>query len=833
MSFWRDLGAFGDRPALVTEDGSETSYATLAVDADRWAAGIREQLPAGVRRPLVLLETANAVAPVVAYLGALRAGWPVILSAAGATAADPRIRDIYRPNVLFTRMDDGWRSEIGHDQQIALDAELSVLLSTSGTTGAPKLVRLSVVNLSANAESIAEYLGIGAVERAMTTLPFHYSYGLSVLHTHLLKGASLVLTERSVVEEAFWEAFTRRRATSLALVPVQFDLLDTSGFETRVLPTLKTITQAGGKLAPEAIERYAALARRRGFKLFVMYGQTEAAPRMAYVPPEDLAANTDAIGRAIPGGRFELIDLDGKVIEAPGIAGELVYHGPNVMMGYATSAADLALPQGPAVLHTGDLALRKSNGYYRITGRLSRFVKLFGLRVSLDEIEQRLRSQGIAAYVTGTDERITVFATGDTDVADVQADLAAHYTLPPSALSVAPLDEVPLLASGKVDYRTLAARAASAAGSQTADSGIGEAFAAALRGKTIDCTKSFVEHGGDSLAYLEVQLALTERLGEAPPGWETMPLVALEALMPKPKPAWQLVGVDLVCRNLALLAVIGLHAIAWPIAGGVHVLLMLSGYSLARFQRPKLLQGEVVSAIATMLGPILVAYYAILVAVNFLMAPVDAEWFALLGNFDRDIHPHGITPYWFVCLYAQAVLLIALPFLLPAVRRFAGARPFAMGLVLALGLYASAMVLGLPQALGPTSVRHPVMGLQLLAVGWCVFLARGVGEKAVVTLVAGALALPFLPAGVTAPLFVVAVAAAILWIGQLPVPALLARALMYFGKQSMLVYLAHVLVVAILARLASPSGPMMLAAVIVLSLAAAEAMSRAMRLALR
>ena len=553
---------------------------------------------------------------------------------------------------------------------------------------------------------------------------------------------------------------------------------------------------------------------------------------MAYVPPEDLAANTDAIGQAVPGGRFELIDAQGRVIDGPDIPGELVYHGPNVMMGYATSAADLALPQGPAVLHTGDLALRKPNGYYRIAGRLSRFVKMFGLRVSLDEIEQRLRSDGIAAYATGTDERITMFATGNADCAQLQADLVAHYALPASSLAVIALDEVPLLASGKVDYRALGARAASAAVSQSIDGGIAQAFAAALRGKTIDRTKSFVEHGGDSLAYLEVQLALTERLGEAPPGWEMMPLAALEALAPKAKPAWQTIGVDLVCRNLALLAVIGLHAIAWPIAGGVHVLLMLSGYSLARFQMPRLMKGDVVSTIVTMLGPIVAAYYAILIGVTVFMAPVDAEWFALAGNFDTDIHPHGITPYWFVCLYVQAVLLIALLFVLPDVRRWIGTQQFFAGLVAAIVLYGAAMALDLGQMLGPTSVRHPLMGLQLMATGWSLFYARSAAEKAVITLVAAAIALPFATAGLIAPVLVAVSAAAIAWIGEVRLPALAARAAMYFGKQSMFVYLTHVIVVAVVAKLARGSDVLMLGLTILLSLIAAEALSRAMRMAL-
>jgi acyl-CoA synthetase (AMP-forming)/AMP-acid ligase II len=831
MTFWRDLEAFGDRPALLAEDGSETSYRALAARADAVAAAARSLLPAYVDRPLVLIETANEVEPVAAYLAALRAGWPVILAAEGASASDPRIPETYRPSLLFRRTSGRWTFAADGSDQLDMHPDLTLMLSTSGTTGAPKLVRLSAANLEANACSIAEYLEIGPDERAMATLPFHYSYGLSVLHTHLFRGASLVLTDRSVVDEAFWEAFARNRATSMALVPFQFELLESSAFESRHLPTLRTITQAGGKLADASVQRYAALGRRSGWRLFVMYGQTEAAPRMAYLPPEELETNAGTIGRAVPGGCFEIIDAAGRPISDVGVAGELVYHGPNVMMGYATCRADLALPPGPPILHTGDVAERTANGFYRITGRLSRFVKMFGLRIGLDEIEQRLRAEGLTAYATGTDRRITVFVTGASDLATVRSRMIAAYGLTEAVLAVEPLEVVPLLPSGKIDYRALADRAARMATPNLSERGsLREVLAAALRGKDIDPGKSFVELGGDSLGYLEVQLALAERLGEAPAGWETMPVSALEALAPKAPARWQWIGLDLVCRDLALLTVIALHAMAWPIAGGAHVLVMLAGTSLARFQMANLLAGAIGSMLWTMLLPIVVCYYVILAGVHIAIAPVDAEWFALLGNFDADINPHGITPYWFVCLYCQALIVFALPFAVPAVRRWVGKRPLAAGLLAIAGLGGAALSVGLPQELGPIGLRHPLLALQLVAVGWCGYHARSVAEKALVTVVAVVVALTFRSAGPTVPVLVVGATATMLWIGSVPAPAGLARAIMYFGKQSMFVYLAHVVVIAVLAKLGMAPTAALLVAVVAISLVAAEMMSRGMRL---
>nr|WP_164555341.1 AMP-binding protein [Paracoccus haematequi] len=214
-----------------------------------------------------------------------------------------------------------------------MDADLAMLLSTSGTTGAVKLVRLSGRNIHSNALAIADYLEIGAQDTAITTLPLHYSYGMSVLNSYLAAGARLVLTEESVTADGFWAQARGAGVTSLALVPTQFELLDKIGFQRATLPSLRYVTQAGGRLDPILAQRFAHAARAEGWQLVIMYGQTEASPRIAYVPPEAVLDNVQSIGRAIPGGRLWIENGQGHPIEDAGIAGELVYQGPNVMMG--------------------------------------------------------------------------------------------------------------------------------------------------------------------------------------------------------------------------------------------------------------------------------------------------------------------------------------------------------------------------------------------------------------------------------------------------------------------------------------------------------------------
>jgi fucose 4-O-acetylase-like acetyltransferase len=261
----------------------------------------------------------------------------------------------------------------------------------------------------------------------------------------------------------------------------------------------------------------------------------------------------------------------------------------------------------------------------------------------------------------------------------------------------------------------------------------------------------------------------------------------------------------------------------------VHVLLMLTGYSLARFQKARLLAGSIGGMLSTMLLPIVIGYYLILTGVQVAIGPVDPEWFALLGNFDQDINPHGLTPYWFVCLYVQGLVLVALPFSSARVRRWVGEQPLTAGIAALAALAAAGFVLGLPSELGATAVRHPLMGLQLVALGWCVRHAASPTDKWLVAVLSFALAAVFLPAGMSVPVLLALAVAAVLWVESVPLPAALAWLVTYIGKQSMLLYLAHVIVIAVLSRLAWIPDGLMLSLTLLVSLAAAEAVARAMQ----
>ena len=358
------LGSRGDDPAVLTTDRI-LSYRELA---DQVAASASDL---GSRRRLVLLETHNDTATLVHYLAALAGGHVVLPLPADADHA--AVIAAYDPDVIVRDGSVSHRHRAAHD----LHPELALLLSTSGSTGSPKLVRLSRTNLAANADAIATYLDIRHTDRAATTLPMSYCYGLSVVHSHLLRGAGLILTDHSVVDDEFWDLVARHRGTSFAGVPHTFDLLDRIGFDDMALPHLRHVTQAGGRLAADHVRRLTELGRRRGWQLFVMYGATEATARMSYLPPEIAHDNPRSIGVPIPGGTFDIEPIDGM----PDDVGELIYHGPNVMMGYAHDHTDLAAGRTVDALRTGDLARRSAGGLYEVVGRISRFAKMYGLRI--------------------------------------------------------------------------------------------------------------------------------------------------------------------------------------------------------------------------------------------------------------------------------------------------------------------------------------------------------------------------------------------------------------------------------------------------------------------
>lgn len=335
--------------------------------------------------------------------------------------------------------------------------DLALLLSTSGSTGSPKMVRLSYQNIASNGRSIIQYLNLRENDRAITTLPLSYSFGFSILNSHFLAGASIVLTQNSVMEREFWNLFESFSPTSLSGVPFTFEILKRIGFFAKKSPSnLKMITQAGGKMSDGLISEVNLFSKSNDIAFFVMYGQTEATARISYLDPRYASEKIGSIGKAIPGGFLEVIQLGSDVEIESDTVGELVYSGPNVMLGYAENRLDLVKSDELlGRLPTGDLAKVDKDGFFFVVGRVKRILKVYGRRVNLDEVEVLLNKHFGTIACQGLDDNLVIFTTGDNVISDIKKFVSIKFKLNHLGLRVIKVEEFPRLSNGKINYREL------------------------------------------------------------------------------------------------------------------------------------------------------------------------------------------------------------------------------------------------------------------------------------------------------------------------------------------------------------------------------------------
>lgn len=335
--------------------------------------------------------------------------------------------------------------------------DLALLLSSSGSTGSPKLIKLSYKNIKSNVAAICEYLQISTKERTITTLPMQYTYGLSIINTYIFSGATLILYDKSILHEKFWEKFNKYQITSLSGVPYTFELLKKIGFFYKSHSHLRYITQAGGKIGECLQVEISNYAMKNRIKFYIMYGQTEATARMSYLPCELSGEKIGSIGIAIPGGRFKLIDELGNEIKEDNQIGELVYEGSNVMMGYAEHIADLNKEDSlHGQLLTGDLALCDKEGYYYLYGRKKRIVKFFGTRISLDDIENHLMKNLVGNCVcVGNDDKIIILYTNKEEEGKIKISLNAILKQFIKYLELVHIKDIPRTESGKINYKKI------------------------------------------------------------------------------------------------------------------------------------------------------------------------------------------------------------------------------------------------------------------------------------------------------------------------------------------------------------------------------------------
>ncbi len=759
------LAAHGVRPALL--GGHEVvSYAALAQDVGRVAARL------GERRRLVLLAGAQDRAGLTAYLGAVAAGCPVLLVPPGERAQ--RWVDAYDPDVVLTGGELVERRAVtGHD----LHPDLALLLTTSGSTGSPKLVRLSHDNLQAGAEAVVGALGVRPDDRAVLSLPVHHSYGLSVVHSHLLAGAGLVPTGLSVADACFPDLLAQTRVTTLPTVPYGLELLGRTGFAERDLPALRSITCAGGRLAPDRVTYWAQVGRRRGWDLTVMYGQTEATARIAVLPPGQTLEHPDAAGYAVPGGRLRTA-----------ADGEVLYEGPGVMLGYATCPADLGEGRTTGVLRTGDRGTVDADGLLRLTGRTARTAKVLGLRVDLDHVEQVLLTDGLRALCVEDDGVLAAVVEGDRggrvdDERALRRQVAQAAGLPATAVRAARVSQLPRLGSGKPDLQAVAGLVQAPA-PVSAPTDLRALYADVLGRDDLTDASTFVSAGGDSLSYVELSLRIEDALGHLPPQWHVTPVGALEQrALPRRR---RTLETSVALRAIAIVLVVGFHSNAFYIVGGAHLLVGVAGHNLARFglaasSRAERLRHVGRSALRIAVPTVLWAGAVALVTGDYGLATV-LQLNAVLGPVEFD----PSWQLWFVEALLQLLgltaLLVAVPVLDRAERRW----PFLAALtVVGAGLLSRELLPG-----GPDGIHTASAVLWLLGLGWAAARADTVRRRAVVS----ALVLLTVPGTLSdgiRELVVVTGLLTLVWCTSLVCPGPLRRLAGVLASSSLYIYLTH------------------------------------------
>jgi acyl-CoA synthetase (AMP-forming)/AMP-acid ligase II len=494
-------------PAVITPSGSH-DYAAVGEAARRVAQYLRNEhrlAPGG--RVLLLLN--NGPEYLAAFYGTLLTGGVVVpMPPSVETSRLARVIELCHPEVVLATADTaGRRKEPGFaatvqaehecrmtndgmtnaESQVrpphlpfrhsSFDHSLAMILFTSGSSGEPKGVMLSHANLLANARSILGYLPIRPDDRALALLPFYHAFGNSVLQTHVLRGATLVVDGSAAFPSTITDALRRHDATSLSAVPeIYHGLLTHSDLGSAPLPTLRYMTVAGGALAPALVREVAY--RIAPAQFYVMYGQTEATARLAWLPPEEVLDHADSIGRAIPGVTLRIASDDGA--EAPpGTVGELQARGPNIMLGYWQDPAGTAAAIQDGWLRTGDLAAADERGLIRIQGRRNDLVKVQGIRLHPAEIEEVIARRwpgcravvvpyqstgGLAAASSPT--RLAAFvvpcADGKPTAEEVRRHCLAELPRPKVPSHVETVSELPLNASLKVDRAALSRRAEAA-----------------------------------------------------------------------------------------------------------------------------------------------------------------------------------------------------------------------------------------------------------------------------------------------------------------------------------------------------------------------------------
>ena len=449
--------------AAIDSNGDKLTYASIAQLSQQISAIIPQ-------RTLCFLLVENNVGGIVWTMSMLESRQlvPLILNVKTEVGLYQQLLDTYQPTYICAPTHHFFEGQVidtqfGYtltkvsDNICSIHSDLSHLLPTSGSTGSPKLVRHKYENIEAAGLNISTFFELKETDRPLMVLPLYYTMGLSMIFSHLRVGATILITGLSMTDINFWKFIKEQQATSFTGVPYSFQILNLMRFFRMDLPHLELLTQGGGKMPTNLNIKFAEYCRDTNKRWIATYGQSECTARMAYLPAKWALDKVGSIGIAVPNGELSLIDAEGNLITTPHIEGEMCYRGKNVTMGYASKQADLALgDERNGYIRTGDLAYFDEDGCYYIVGRMGRFLKLFGMRVGLDECEQIVQTEcGIECACVGTDEKMIVYITNADKQNEVKDILVQKTHIVATSFEIRIIDEIPKNEAGKKLYSKL------------------------------------------------------------------------------------------------------------------------------------------------------------------------------------------------------------------------------------------------------------------------------------------------------------------------------------------------------------------------------------------
>lgn len=448
--------------AVIEDSGEKYTYADI-MEACAYFQMVVEE------RNLIFILCRNCFATIAGHIACIENRIvPLMLSEKIDRELLQKLIEVYQPRYLWMPQEQRCSYEIiaeryGYKlvntgyEKYPMNEELAMLLTTSGSTGSPKLVRHSYKNLNSNARNVAAVFGFLGSDRAFLDLQLHYTMGLNVACSNLYSGATLLMTTHNILEKEYWDFFDSMNVTNICGVPYSYEMFRRMKFFKKNYPALKIIAEGGGKLRDDLFSEIAEYASKNGKKFYATFGTSETTARLAFLEPDRAREKTGSIGKAIPEGRLFLADDEGNEIKKREASGELVYMGPNVTLGYALVKEDLIKgDERNGIYYTGDLARRDNEGFYYIIGRKTRFLKLFGHRVGLDETEQIIREEyKIECACAGNDNRMKIYITLPEYADKVKHFISEKTGIQISAFKVEVVDNIPKNEVGKIMYSQL------------------------------------------------------------------------------------------------------------------------------------------------------------------------------------------------------------------------------------------------------------------------------------------------------------------------------------------------------------------------------------------